>query len=131
MKSFTLLICGLILFAPGCKDEVLVSCEPLTKELLALNVSGVKMILDPQLSQLLPQPTSQDGIGHLKNLQTFMNSVQACFADVRMDCYACIETFPEQSEIIFMIDSVSVLRRRVIDISTPGNQVMTIRNVHL
>jgi hypothetical protein len=45
-------------------------------------------------------------------------------------CYACIETYPPQSEILLTTDSVGASINRTIDILTPSKDKLSFVRIH-
>jgi hypothetical protein len=132
MKILPLLIGPVLLCTLSCHDEAERLCENLQKDLIDLNTPEVKAELDPWLLGLLPDPTDVDHIGHSDNLVYFQDQLSGiCDLDSEWGCYACIETYPLQSEIIILVDSSGQVVERVLDILTPHDGIMTIRDVHL
>jgi len=73
---------------------------------LSFRKPEVKDVLNPWLSELQPEPTSEDPTGHRENLSSFVDRLKSgCDLDASLECYACIYTYPAQSEVNIMIDS--------------------------
>lgn len=131
MKIVCFLVCSFSFVLLSCNKEAR-SCETLNAALLAMDVPGVKGELDPWLAELLPTITQEDPTGHQQNLQSFRNRLEnECSMEAGIVCYACIETYPVQSEISIALDSAGHQVHRVLDIVTPENNVMSIRDIHL
>ena len=91
--------------------------------ILLLDRDRIAVIINKELSNLLPKPTIADPIGHEENLNTLINRLnEKCptskFSSVQ---YALIETLPAQSEIQYEhFTGVITIR-----IKTPEDDVMT------
>ena len=85
----------------------------------------VKEYIDDILWELPPIYDGYDPIGHLQNLEILVDELNRdhC-ADAIISCYACIPTFPPQSEINIIIDDGTYLEERNIIIATPWNGPM-------
>ena len=130
MKFFYVLICGVLLILLSCKEDRQ-TCESLKADLLSFNVDEVKSELNPWLGDLNPGAIEDDPLGHQQNLESFRLRLESeCSLNALIVCYACIETFPVQSEIKIQMDSSGHQVHRILDIETPGNNVMTIRDIH-
>lgn len=131
MKLLSILIVSVFFFLLSCKQEE-ETCESLRANLISLNVSGLKSELDPWLSQWAPDPQPGDPSGHYQNLQAFVQRLGFdCMLDGAVICDSCIETYPPQSEIRIWIDSSGHQTHRILDVLTPSDSVMTIRDIHL
>ena len=107
---------------PGFKDEV-VTLDP--NPVLATDY------VNTMLSQLFPNPTAEDLLGHESNLIHFAENLQRhCDVEVTIECYGCIETFPVQSHVIVKLDSAGVIVSRTLDIRTPADTTMTLQGIH-
>ena len=138
MKSFILIVSGILLLCMGCVegttpvDETEITyCEILKTNLVIVNEPLVKEVVDQMLSVLAPAPTGDDPIGHMQNFNTFIDRLKnECHFDARNICYACIETFPVMSEVGIIVDSSGIEVERVLDLRTPATGVMTLTNIH-
>ncbi len=121
-----LFCCNLAFLTFSCDDEAVRICESLD-----VNITGLKAELNQRLSGLQPKPSEGDPTGHRDNLIFFVEQLKSgCNLDASIECYACIYTFPAQSEVNIMIDSSGHVMKRVLDISTPESGVMTVINIH-
>ncbi|MEP6647133.1 MAG: hypothetical protein ABJC12_08580 [Saprospiraceae bacterium] len=131
MKWNTLFLSCCLLILSACHDTAPEACGPIHYHLLNLNVQAVKDDLDEWLSDLQPEPTQEDPIGHQQNLDSFVAKLNSiCDLEGTVICYACVKTFPAQSEIRVHTNYAGSSFERIIDISTPASQIMTIINVH-
>ena len=138
MKSFILIVSGMLFLCIGCVKETtpldeneIAYCETLKSNLVIVNEPVVKEIVDQMLSVLSPTPTGDDPVGHMQNLNTFIDRLKnECHFNARNICYACIETFPVTSEVGIVLDSSGVEVERVFDLRTPETGVMTLTDIH-
>jgi len=138
MKSFILIVSGMLLLCSGCvegttpvDDNEITYCEILKSNLVIVNEPVVKEVVDQMLSVLPPTPTVEDPVGHMQNLNTFIDRLKnECHFDAKSICYACIETFPPTSEVGIVIDSSGVEVSRVLDLRTPETGVMILSDIH-
>ncbi len=138
MKLLTLLICSVLFLMLSCKiepteynEQEVTFCEILQPGLLYFNLMEVSDVLNLWLSDLQPKPTTEDPIGHLNNLTSMVERLKSdCHFDASIECYACIETYPGQSEVNIMIDSSGYVLKRVVDIWTPEDRVMSVHYIH-
>lgn len=129
MKFLSLLIGCFFFLLLSCKQDG-ETCESLSADLIEFKVSAVKDELDPWLGELLPDQEDPDV--HLQNLQSFIHRLENdCMLEGNIVCFACIETYPPQSEVSIMIDSSGHQTHRILDVLTPSDSVMTIRDIHL
>jgi hypothetical protein len=138
MKKYFWLVSISFMIQVACEDSAPKLCDELQADIVAFNIEEVKGTLNPWLSGNLPIPTAEDPIGHQQNLQNFVDRLNDdCGLDASIVCYACIETYPVQSEVRVMVDSSGISVARVLDIVTPGidpylltSAIMEIRNIH-
>lgn len=129
MKLISLLIVSVVLVLLSCKQEE-ETCESLRANLISLNVSEVKGELDVWLGELSPDQGDPDV--HFQNLESFVDRLENdCMLEGSIVCFACIETYPPQSEIKVILDSAGHQTHRILDVLTPSDSVMTIRDIHL
>ena len=96
---------------------------------MELNLEIAKPNLESLLIDYSPEPTSEDPIGHEQNLNDFIQELnEECDLEASLVCYACIETFPEQSEVRVMLDSSGILVSSIVDIVT--SEKLTVREIH-
>jgi hypothetical protein len=91
-----------------------------------INTEITKLVVD-----LNPAPTNTDDIGHLINLEILLNRIIKCDAvSAELICYACIKTYPAQSEILVTSDSMGFFVQRIIDIRTPEDGKLAFAGIH-
>ncbi len=85
--------------------------------------------LNSILSQWQPRPTSEDLLGHQRNLLLFIDTVNTLCPNhsFRLQCYGCIYTEPPQSEIVVMDGNHQTM---TLDIYTPNNHTMHFAGWH-
>ncbi len=136
MKNVLLLSVFTILFLSckkrDCDHQIVVDCNKLTTALWHHDSEQVNVEVNKLTSDLLPNPTNDDKIGHSKNLDVLVDRLESnCEGmTVTLRCYACIETYPAQSEIIVRLDSLGKQIERIIDISTPEDDILKALQVH-
>lgn len=93
----------------------------------------IREYLDEILEDLdTPEPSAIDPFGHERNLIEFvvqLNDNNDCMT-ASILCYACIETFPNQSEILINVIDGGVSVSKIIDISTPAGSDMYFAAMH-
>ena len=84
------------------------------------------------LSDLFPKTSSNDRYGHMENISTFINRINSECDNISAEliCYACIKTYPPQSEILLTTDSASVSVNRTIDILTSSEVKLSFVRIH-
>lgn len=119
----------LLLSLVNCKDSNVNLCDDIREGLLELDLQLVKPNLESLLIDYSAEPTSEDPIGHEQNLNDFIAELNdECDLDATLVCYACIETFPLQSEIRIQLDSTGTTVSRIVDIVTSDK--LTVREIH-
>lgn len=126
MRVVAALITALIL--SGCMKNEVVDCHLLTQGYLDENVTVVKGEIGMHVVDKYPQPTSEDELGHYQNFIELIGTLNDQCPDLiyTLVCYACIETYPLQTEIRVQINGES----RNIDIRTPEDDHLEIVRVH-
>lgn len=126
----------LLLLVIGCEENItepkVLNCNVITNALLNFDNELTKEELNKILSDLKPNKTSNNPLGHENNLNIFMNRLETQCSNIEAEllCYACIETLPPQSEIKITIDSSGTLVNRVLDILTPEGDELSFRAIH-
>lgn len=130
--KFNLLILLLVgLSSTRCSKGDRPFCSDIKEGLLNFETSLIKPGMDGILQDLDPADNADDMIGHEANLQTFIERINSdCDIEVSLICYACIKTFPAQSEVKIRVDSSGFSVSRTIDIRTPSNDVMSVVGIH-
>lgn len=93
---------------------------------------STRMIIDELCLGYLPDATTQDALGHEKNLADLIQSINTNYpcAVASLVCYACIETNPAISEIRIDVEIDSSNYFVVIDLFTPDDDVISFSNMH-
>jgi len=129
MKLLSIFTYSIFFLLLSCKQEE-ENCETLRDDLIAFNLAEVKSELDIWLGEL--QPDLEDPDIHFHNLKSFILRLESdCMLDASMVCFACIETYPPQTEIKIKLDSAGHQIHRILDVLTPSDSVMTISSMHL
>ena len=114
------------------RNEVIeVNCGNLKTGLIIKDQEKIGIEMNKLTENLPPDPTKNDPIGHSENLTIITQSIHSCDGlEAEIFCYACVETNPPQSEITIQMDSVSVKIERIIDISTPSDNILKFSGIH-
>lgn len=131
MKFHLLFIVFILCMSFTCDTDDYSPCEDIRKGLVQLDVALAKPAIDVMLDDLNPEPTTQDPIGHEENLSLFVELLNIqCSVEASIECYGCIETFPVLSHILVSIDSAGISVIRILDIKTPADSLMTLKEIH-
>ncbi len=114
------------------RDDLRVDCINLSDGLLTMDSDMIRSDLNVLLGDLGPEPVENDDIGHRKNIDIFINRVNVACSNLKAEllCYACIKTYPPQSEIRIEIDTSGSKIYRIIDILAPGDSVLLFVGIH-
>lgn len=117
----------LILLSACTKDDLSPFCDALINK----DISFVKNHVDNIANNLFPYPDYIDPIGHEINLQILADelSIDPCLT-ASVLCYACIETYPYQSELLITINSESAFFQIIMDIAVPEDGSMYFVSLH-
>ncbi len=137
-KSTIITINILILIGLSCENDnedntvsPSIDCQNLKAGLLEKNKDNVKNKINTITTNLTPNASEKDPIGHRENFSILINKLNECSGiNAEMLCYACIETYPAQTELLMTIDYADRKVYRVIDILTPEDDVLSFVNVH-
>jgi hypothetical protein len=114
-----------------CDKETTSPCEFLIDGVVHFDATLAQSQIRLWLDSLQPQPTTEDPIGHEANLQSFVQDLKTdCGIEASIECYACIETFPVLSHVTMNLDSAGISVYRVLDIVTPTDSIMSLRDIH-
>jgi hypothetical protein len=134
MKNIGILlgILFLVVLSSCTKDKIeSIDCELLTEALVNYNDEILKAEVDKLTIDLKPDVGSNDIYGHSKNLNTLIDRLNTgCNIEASLFCYACIQTLPPQSEISILVDSSGTEVCRIIDISTPEDEILKFSGIH-
>jgi hypothetical protein len=108
-----------------------VDCNELLSGLLAYDNEKIKKEFDKITSEFNPTPDTDDQIGHKDNFQELNTQLSKCdLISSELLCYACIETYPAQTEILISIDSSGRTVKRIVDVLTPDDNSLSFHRVH-
>lgn len=129
-----LLIISSLIFLISCEEDKTesIECELLTEALVNYNSENLKAEVDKLTIDLKPHISNNNSYGHRENLNTLIDRLnsQCDNIEANLFCYACIQTFPLQSEISILVDSSGTDVCRIIDISTPEDDILSFVGVH-
>jgi hypothetical protein len=133
-KNLILFFTILVIFISCNKDEEHQSpdCVSFAEALVYYRTDSIKIVIDELTNDLHPKKKENDRWGHRENVDLLIERLNVKCTNVTavLWCYACIMTYPPQSEIILSTDSAGIEVKRVIDILTPDDDVLKYVNVH-
>jgi len=134
MSKFNSIILFLIVVSVffGCKKEVINESNDIAESLIQKDIVSFNHQASIFSFNLLPNPNSEDVIGHKDNFGEIIKKLEDNnrIVSVDLSCYACIKTFPAKSEIVVTIDSVGVQISRVIVIDTPDDETLKFSGIY-
>lgn len=135
MKTIlNLLVISFLFMLTSCEElkKEKIDCNLLTKALISYDTEKVKTEINKLTEDLKPNVSKKDEFGHRTNIFTLVDRInnQCDQVNASLICYACIKTQPAQSEISISIDSSGTQIKRVIDILTPEDKILSVRDVH-
>lgn len=108
-----------------------INCDSLKTGIINIDSRIVKTEVNKLVTDLKPNVTSNDRYGHKENVSVLMSRLKAqCGIEAELICYACIETNPPQSEILVVTDSVGFPIKRVIDMWTSADSILSCVRIH-
>ena len=109
-----------------------IDCDNLKTGIVNTDSDIVKAEINKLVTDLEPVKTDSDPLGHKDNLALLIEqlNIQCDNITAELICYACIETFPLQSEILVTTDSLGTDINRIIDIFTPDDDALSMRIIH-
>ena len=126
MKQYLLVGC-LVLFISCTDDYFSDFCDAVINN----DAAFVRQEVDDILKDLSPIYNTSDNLGHFENILFLideLNRDDCLFASVL--CYACIYTYPLQSEILIEVEEGNFYVRKVLDISTASDSEMYFVGMH-
>jgi len=82
-------------------------------------------------SDLYPSLVASDQYGQRENLQVLANRLeQQCDVVASVICYACIETYPAQSEIRVAFTLNGISYNRILDIAVDDQRMLVFAGMH-
>lgn len=111
----------------SCSDRDM-TCQALSQALIDKDDEYITSELNPLLHWSFPEPSPTDMIGHLDNLEDFVDQMNAQCDNITfsLSCYGCVETYPVISEILAQVNGIE----RIIDIKTPEDDRLKVVGVH-
>jgi hypothetical protein len=108
------------------------NCNNLKNGIINMNSETVRFEVDKLLNDLKPNITETDKIGQNENINILINRLNNNCKNITSEliCYACIKTYPPQSEILVTTDSSGIKIKRIIDISTPSDSNLYLQGIH-
>jgi hypothetical protein len=109
-----------------------VNSDNLLKGLIDVNSDLVNIEINKLTIDLVPSKANNDRFGHKENINLLIERLNLNCDNIEAEflCYACIKTYPLQSEIQMTIDSSGTPITRIIDISTPDDAILQCIRVH-
>ena len=130
---FLFAICSFLCFAFSCDadDATNTNCEQL---LTAMNNNDSLLLntFNEMASDLQPQAASTDDpYGQTANFQTLIERVEQCsgFSAI-LDCYACMESFPPQSQFTITFEGNGQNFQKICHIRTSQSEPLTYFSMH-
>jgi hypothetical protein len=105
-----------------------IDCDNLRTGIINMDAEDVKYEINKLMIDLEPNVTVNDEFGHRENISLLISRLNNQCININADliCYACIKTYPPQSEIFITADSI----KRIIDIITPANTNLSFVSIH-
>ena len=109
-----------------------IDCDNLKTGIVNTDSDIVKVEINKLVTDLVPAKTDSDPIGHKENLALLIEqlNIQCDNITAELVCYACIKTFPPQSEILVTTDSLGSDIHRIVDILTPDDDTLLGWSIH-
>jgi hypothetical protein len=132
MKKLLTLLLLAVLISCEKQDIENIDCEAFISALNTMDENILKSEIEKLTIDLSPHPSDEDIIGHSINLQTLIDRLNSgCDAyTASLLCYACIETYPVQSEILLEFYFGGGKQTVAIDIHTPENDILRFAGIH-
>ena len=130
--SITLLLAGFASCDKGAeKKETTIDCNKLKSALIIYDNEIISGEISKITAKLIPISSKSDVIGHRNNFDIFVDNLNDCVGlKAELLCYACIKTYPAQTEILITVDSVGNQVKRTIDILTPKESCLSYKGIH-
>lgn len=131
---FLIIICFIVSIF-SCNDDenniYCINCEQLKNGLLSYDNNIIYDEVNEILKNLQPQAIENDPIGHEENFNNFVKQLNDCDGlTAELLCYACIKTYPAQTELLISIDSTDKKVSRILDILTPEDSSLSFVRIH-
>ena len=114
-------------------DVFNINCGSLVSgSILDKNLDIVRIEINKLTADLEPSPTENDKIGHRQNFDILISRINTNCEQLtaHLMCYACNHTLPAQSYIGVSVDSSALAVTRIINISTPEDDVLSFAGIH-
>jgi len=130
--SILIFLMGLMVMSCNKGEDIsTINCDQFKTAVISNNNETLKAEIAKLVTDLSPAPTAADVIGQGKNIGILINRINECDkVSAELNCYACIKTYPAQSEILIQADSSGVIIHRIIDITTPEAGKLTFAGIH-
>lgn len=137
LSILTLIASTLVLFS-GCEKEIIEQPEPsinletLIEAVINKDIETVICETNCFTYNLTPAITTEDEIGHKANFEKLINTLNNNTKKmiVKLNCYACIKTYPLQTELEITVDSLGVKTNRIIMVLTPEDNILEFTNIY-
>lgn len=115
---------------PSAWDKV--NFENVKNGLINYQEDTVRFELNKVFSEMKPVINADDEFGHSYNFNLFIAEFKVRTTSMNMEllCYACIKTFPPQSELSVKINFGGGTLMRIIDVSTPEDSSLSMIGMH-
>jgi hypothetical protein len=132
MQKFVFTILILALFACNKNTEPDPDCEKLANGLTTSSDLIVKTEIEKITSDLLPEPSVSDSIGHQQNIMTLIDRLnEKCqILEASFECYTCIHTYPLTSKIRIEYAFEDLTMYTEIELFTPENDILRFADMH-
>jgi len=110
-----------------------IDCDALFTALTDEDAQVLPNILNPILANYIDQDIDNDACPHTRKLDGFIEELNSsCSLTASLFCCICIETFPEQSEVIVQYSFNGENLERILDLVSPLEigQPLTFGGVH-
>lgn len=130
MKTGSLIIILVVVLVSCNKEEVQdIDCEKFYTASLTVDEKTLKDEIEKLTVDLSPAPIPEDPLGQMSNLKVLVDRLNENCDNytASINCYACIETFPAQSEILLeFTDGHNI----IIDLHTSEKDILRFAGAH-
>jgi hypothetical protein len=106
-------------------------CANLAQHYIYKDYEPIRSAYNLLLQQYPPLPAaSEDMYGHRQNTDAFLEALNAECPDIQfvLGCYACMESYPPQSYVLVLLDSLDQPVQRRFNILVPPDSYMSVRS---
>ncbi len=109
-----------------------INCNTVQNGIINSDADAIISEINKLVYDLPPKVTSFDEFGHKQNIDVFIERINKFCPSVtaKLICYACIETYPPQSEIELSTISSDIEYIRILDIWTSPEEILRFRTIH-